>query len=130
MRGVQHWTNINRSWANTGGPVPPQGNPIGVAPEFYKIDTDSEGSDEIYGKELEITTPIQERRIQFTSLSPVTASTTIHKVIRSPQPPQTPIRSPARPSTFASTSTNIQPPMASTSRDPISSEPESVFDHR
>ncbi|MBW0514771.1 hypothetical protein O181_054486 [Austropuccinia psidii MF-1] len=80
----------------------PQGNPIGVAPEVPilvtrkdgrpgklkrnlvvqdEIDTDAEGSDE-----LEITTPIQKRRIKSTSLSQVQASTTIHEVIRCPQP--------------------------------------------
>ncbi|MBW0535035.1 hypothetical protein O181_074750 [Austropuccinia psidii MF-1] len=79
MRGVQQWTNTNCSCANTGGPIPPQGKPIGVAPEVPilvtrkdrqlgklkrnlvvqdEIDTDSEGSDEIDGEELEITTPI------------------------------------------------------------------------
>ncbi|MBW0541293.1 hypothetical protein O181_081008 [Austropuccinia psidii MF-1] len=56
------------------------------------------------------------------------ASTTTDEVIRPPQPPQPPIRSPTRPSTLASTSTNIQPPVASTSRDPMSSESESIFD--
>ncbi|MBW0478926.1 hypothetical protein O181_018641 [Austropuccinia psidii MF-1] len=50
-------------------------------------DTDAEGSDEIDVEELEITTPIQKRRIQSTSLSPVQFSTTTHEVIRSPQPP-------------------------------------------
>ncbi|MBW0565725.1 hypothetical protein O181_105440 [Austropuccinia psidii MF-1] len=149
MRGVQQWTNTNSSWANTGGPIPPQGNPIGVSPEVPilvtrkngrigklkrnlvvqdEINTDAEGSDEIDGEELEITTPIQKRRIQCPSLSPAPASTTIHEVIRSPQPPEPPIRSPTWPSTLVSTSTNIQPPMARTSRDPISPEPESVFD--
>ncbi|MBW0512495.1 hypothetical protein O181_052210 [Austropuccinia psidii MF-1] len=92
MRGVQQWTNTSSSWANTGGAIHPQGNPIGVAPEVpilvtrkdgrlrkLKInlvvqdenDTDAEGSDEIDGGELEITTAIQNRRIQSTSLSPV-----------------------------------------------------------
>ncbi|MBW0484403.1 hypothetical protein O181_024118 [Austropuccinia psidii MF-1] len=93
------------------------------------IDTDAEGSDEIDGEELEITTPIQKKRIKSTSLSPVQASTTINEVIRSPQPPQPPIRCPNRPSTLSSNSTNIQPPMASTSRDQISPQPESIFDH-
>ncbi|MBW0571177.1 hypothetical protein O181_110892 [Austropuccinia psidii MF-1] len=74
-----------------------------------------------------MTTPIKKRRIQSTSLSPVQASTTTNEVIRPPQPPQCPIRSPTRPSTLASTSTNMQPPMASTSRDPMSPEPESIF---
>ncbi|MBW0506291.1 hypothetical protein O181_046006 [Austropuccinia psidii MF-1] len=55
-----------------------------------------------------MTTPIQKRRIQSTSLSPVQASTTTNEVIRPPQPPQPPMRSPTRPSTLASTSTNIQ----------------------
>ncbi|MBW0579484.1 hypothetical protein O181_119199 [Austropuccinia psidii MF-1] len=75
-----------------------------------------------------LATPIK-RRIQSTSLSPVQASTTTNEVIRPPQPPQPPIRSPTRPSTLPSTSTNIQPPVASTSRDPMSPEPESIFDN-
>ncbi|MBW0525401.1 hypothetical protein O181_065116 [Austropuccinia psidii MF-1] len=143
MRGVQQWTN-------TGGPIHPQGNPIGVTPEVPILvtrndgrlgklkgnlvvqdenDTYYEGSDALDGEELEITTPIQERRIQSTSLSPVQVSTTIHEVIRSPQLPQAPIRCPTRPSTLSSTSTNIQPPVASTSRDPMSPEPESLLDN-
>ncbi|MBW0529528.1 hypothetical protein O181_069243 [Austropuccinia psidii MF-1] len=92
-------------------------------------DTDAEGSDEINGEELEMTTPIQKKRIQSTSLSTVQASTTTNEVIRPLQPPQPPIRSPTRPSTLSSTSTNIQPPVASTSRDPMSPEPESIFDN-
>ncbi|MBW0485283.1 hypothetical protein O181_024998 [Austropuccinia psidii MF-1] len=151
MRGFQQWNNTNSSWANTGGPIPPQGNPIGLAPEVPILDTrkdgrlgklkrnlvvqdeiktDAEGSDELEldGEELETTTPIQKRRIQSTSLSSVPANTTIHEVIRSPQPPQPPIRSPNKPSTVSSTSTNIQLPMDSTSRDPMSLEPESIFD--
>ncbi|MBW0516396.1 hypothetical protein O181_056111 [Austropuccinia psidii MF-1] len=141
MRGLQQWTNNSSSWANTAGPIHPQGHPIGVAPEVSILvtrkdgrlgklkrnlvvqdenDTDSEGSDEIDEEELEITTLMQKRRIQ--------ASTTTNEVIRPPQPPQPPIRSPTRPSTLASTSINIQPPVASTSRDPISPEPESIFD--
>ncbi|MBW0494137.1 hypothetical protein O181_033852 [Austropuccinia psidii MF-1] len=60
---------------------------------------------------------------------PVQASTIIHEVIRSPQPPQLPIRSPDSPSALASTSTNVQPPIDSTSRDPMSPEPESILDH-
>ncbi|MBW0591366.1 hypothetical protein O181_131081 [Austropuccinia psidii MF-1] len=56
-----------------------------VKDEIY---TDAEGSDEIDGEELEITTPIQKRRIKSTSISPFPASTTIHEVITSPQPPQ------------------------------------------
>ncbi|MBW0474976.1 hypothetical protein O181_014691 [Austropuccinia psidii MF-1] len=124
----QQLTNTNSSCSDIGGPIPSQGNPIGIAPEDPilvtrkdgrlgklkinlvvqdEIDTDAEGSDEIYGEELEITTHIQRKRIQSTSLSPVAASTTIHEVIRFPQPPQPPIRSPTRPSTLASTSTNI-----------------------
>ncbi|MBW0579197.1 hypothetical protein O181_118912 [Austropuccinia psidii MF-1] len=151
MRGVQQWTNTSSSWANTGGPIHPQGNPIGVAPEVPisvtrkdgrlgklkrnlvvqdENDIDAEGSDELDGEELEITTPIQKRRIQSTSLFPVQASTTTNEVIRPPQPPQLPIRSPIRPSTLASTSTNIQPPVTSTSTDPMSPEPESIFDNR
>ncbi|MBW0511274.1 hypothetical protein O181_050989, partial [Austropuccinia psidii MF-1] len=151
MTGVQQWNNTSSSWANTGGPFHPQRNPIGVAPEVPILvtrkdgrlgklkrnlvvqdenDTHAEGSDELDGEELELTTPIQKRRIQSTSLSPVQASTTTHEVIRPPQPPQPPIRSPTRPSTLASTSTNIQPPVASTSRDPMSPEPESIIDNR
>ncbi|MBW0488934.1 hypothetical protein O181_028649 [Austropuccinia psidii MF-1] len=128
MRGVQQWTNTCSFWANTGGPIHPQGNPIGVAPEVPILvtrkdgrlgklkrnlvvqdehDTDAEGSDELDGEELEFTTPIQKRRIQYNSLSPVQASTTIHEVIRSLQPPQPPIGSPTRPSTLSSTSNNI-----------------------
>ncbi|MBW0503506.1 hypothetical protein O181_043221 [Austropuccinia psidii MF-1] len=83
----------------------PQGNPIGVAPEVPilvtrkdgklgklkqnlvvqdEIDTDTEGSNEIDGEELEMTTQIQKRRIQSSSQSPVQASTTNNEVIRSP----------------------------------------------
>ncbi|MBW0473315.1 hypothetical protein O181_013030 [Austropuccinia psidii MF-1] len=126
-------------------------NPIGVAPEVpilvtrkdgrlgklkrYLVvqddnDSDAEGSDELDGEELEMNTPIQKRRIQFTSLSPVQASTTAHEVIRPPQPPQPPIRSPTRPSTLASTSTKIQPLVGSTSRDSMCPEHESIFDNR
>ncbi|MBW0517608.1 hypothetical protein O181_057323 [Austropuccinia psidii MF-1] len=92
MRGVQQWTNTSSSWANTGRPIHPQGNPIEVAPEVPILvtrkdgrlgrlkrnlvvqdenDTDTEGSDELDGQELEMTTPIQKRRIEYTSLSPV-----------------------------------------------------------
>ncbi|MBW0572492.1 hypothetical protein O181_112207, partial [Austropuccinia psidii MF-1] len=124
-------------------------NPIGVSPEVPILatrkdgrlgklkrslvvqdenDTDAEGSDEIDGEELEITTPLEKIRIQSTSLSLVQASTTTNEVIRPPQTPQPPMRSPARPSTLASTSTNIQPPVASTSREPMSPQPDSIFD--
>ncbi|MBW0533442.1 hypothetical protein O181_073157 [Austropuccinia psidii MF-1] len=72
MRGVQQWSNTQSSWANTGGPIYPQVNPIEVAPELD-------------GEELEMTIPIQKRRIWSTSPSPVQASTTIHEMIRSPQ---------------------------------------------
>ncbi|MBW0493418.1 hypothetical protein O181_033133 [Austropuccinia psidii MF-1] len=151
MRGFQQWNNTSSSWANIEGSIHPQGHPIRVAPEVPilvtrkdgklgrlkrnlvvqdEIDTDAEGSDEIDGEELEITTPIQKRRIQSTSKSPVQASTTNNEVIRSPQPPKLPIRSPTRPSTLASTSTTIQPPVSSTSRDPMSPEPESIFENR
>ncbi|MBW0580004.1 hypothetical protein O181_119719 [Austropuccinia psidii MF-1] len=105
MRGVQRWNNTSSSWANIGGSIHPQGNPIGVAPEVPilvtrkdgklgklrrslvvqdEIDTDAEGSDDIDGEELEITTPIQKRKLQSTSKSLVQASTTNDKVIRSP----------------------------------------------
>ncbi|MBW0560144.1 hypothetical protein O181_099859 [Austropuccinia psidii MF-1] len=81
-------------------------------------------------KNLKLLPPSKKRRIQSTSLSPVPDSTTINEVIRSNQPPQPPIRSPTKPSTLSFTSTNIQPPMARTSRDPISPEPVSIFDNR
>ncbi|MBW0569467.1 hypothetical protein O181_109182 [Austropuccinia psidii MF-1] len=146
---VQKWNNPSSSWEAIGGTIHPQGNPIGVAPEVpilvtrkygklgklkrnlvaqNEIDTDAEGSDGIDGEELELTTPIQKRRIQSLSPSPAQASTTNHEVIRSPKPPQLPNTSPTRPSTLAFTSTNIQPPVASTYRDPMSPEPESIFE--
>ncbi|MBW0487769.1 hypothetical protein O181_027484 [Austropuccinia psidii MF-1] len=124
MRGVQQWANTRSSWANTGGPIHHQGNPIGVAPEVPLLvtikdrrlgkskgklvvqdenDTDAEGSDELDWEEIEMTTPIQKGRIQCISLGPFQASTTTNEVIRPPQPPQPPIRSPTRPSTLAST---------------------------
>ncbi|MBW0548184.1 hypothetical protein O181_087899 [Austropuccinia psidii MF-1] len=95
----------------------------------YGVDTEAEGSDEIDGKELEVTTPIQRRRIHSTSPSPTQVSTTTNEVIRSSKPPQLPPRSSTRPSTLASNSTNFQPPMNSTSRDPMSTKLESVFYH-
>ncbi|MBW0509150.1 hypothetical protein O181_048865 [Austropuccinia psidii MF-1] len=125
MRVLQQLNNTNNSCPDAGAPIPCQGNPIGLAPEVPilvtrkdgrlaklkiglvvqdEIDTDAEGSDEIDGEELEITNHIQRKGIKFTSLSTVPASTTIHEVIRFPQPPQPPIRSPTRPSTLASTS--------------------------
>ncbi|MBW0506874.1 hypothetical protein O181_046589, partial [Austropuccinia psidii MF-1] len=124
--------------ANIGGSIHPRGNPIGVAPEFPilvtrkdgklgklkrnlvvedETDADAEGSDKINGEELEMTTPIQKRRIQSPSQSPVQSITTNHEVIRSPQPLKLPIISRSMPSTLSSTSTSIQPPVASTSRD-------------
>ncbi|MBW0550729.1 hypothetical protein O181_090444, partial [Austropuccinia psidii MF-1] len=134
MRGAQQWTNTRSSWTNTGGTIHPQGKYIGVAQKNLVVqdenDTDAEGSDELDGEELEMTTLIQKRRIQYTSLSPVQASTTTNEVIRPPQPPKPPIRSPTRPSTLSFTSTNIQPPVASTSRDLMSPGPESIFDNR
>ncbi|MBW0571857.1 hypothetical protein O181_111572 [Austropuccinia psidii MF-1] len=48
--------------------------------------------------------------------------------IRSPKALQLPIRSPTRPTTLAYTSPNIQPPVASTSKDPMSPEPKSIFE--
>ncbi|MBW0533533.1 hypothetical protein O181_073248 [Austropuccinia psidii MF-1] len=97
MRAVQQWNNTSSSWANIGGTIQYQGNHIGMAPEVPilvtrkdgkpgrlninlviqdEIDTDAEGSDEIDGEELEMTTPIQKRRIPSPSLSTVQASTT------------------------------------------------------
>ncbi|MBW0569797.1 hypothetical protein O181_109512 [Austropuccinia psidii MF-1] len=113
MRGVQQWNTTSSSWANTGGPIPAQGNPIGATPQvpilvnrkdgkFEKLKrnlvvrdqiyTYAKGSDEIDGEEPEITAPIKKRRIQSTSLSPVQASTSIHEVITSPKPPQLQIK--------------------------------------
>ncbi|MBW0538131.1 hypothetical protein O181_077846 [Austropuccinia psidii MF-1] len=54
---------------------------LGVKTDFY---TDAEGSDEIDEDELEVAAPIQRRRIQSTSLSPVQVNTTTNKAIRSP----------------------------------------------
>ncbi|MBW0503403.1 hypothetical protein O181_043118 [Austropuccinia psidii MF-1] len=48
--------------------------------------------------------------------------------MRSPQSPQPPARSPNRPSTTAFTSTNLNPPVASTSRAPFFPKPEAVFE--
>ncbi|MBW0481489.1 hypothetical protein O181_021204 [Austropuccinia psidii MF-1] len=105
LRGVQKWNNTNSSWANIGGCIHPQGNPIGVAPEVPilvtrkdgilftlkqslvvqdDVDTDAEGSYEIDAEGLEITTPIYRKRIESTSPSPVQANTTTHELIRSP----------------------------------------------
>ncbi|MBW0470952.1 hypothetical protein O181_010667 [Austropuccinia psidii MF-1] len=89
------------------------------------IGTFDESSDEIGGEELEVTTPIQRIRINSNSPSPAQVNTTANEVIRAPQPPP---RSPTRPSTLSSLSTDFQPPMTSTSGDPMSPEPESVFD--
>ncbi|MBW0507691.1 hypothetical protein O181_047406 [Austropuccinia psidii MF-1] len=50
--------------------------------------------------------------IESTSPSTVQANATINEVIRSPHPPQPPTRSPNRPYTLASTSTNIKPPVS------------------
>ncbi|MBW0542914.1 hypothetical protein O181_082629 [Austropuccinia psidii MF-1] len=148
IKGVQKWNNTTSSLAKIGGPIHPQGNPIGVAPEVpilvtrkdgrlgkfkeklvvqYDFDTDAEGNDEIDGKELEVTTPIQRRIIHSTSPSPTQFSTTTNEFIRSPKPPQLPPRSSTRPSTLASNSTNLQPPMTSTSIDLMSAKLESVF---
>ncbi|MBW0469273.1 hypothetical protein O181_008988 [Austropuccinia psidii MF-1] len=144
MRGVQQWNNTTISWANIGVPIHHQGNCIGVAPEVLilvtrkdgrliklkstlvvqsDVDDDSEGGDEIDGEELELSSPIHRGIIQSIKLSPVQAITTTAQVMRSPQPPQPPHRSQTRSSTLASTSTNLQPPMARASRDPMSSDP-------
>ncbi|MBW0495875.1 hypothetical protein O181_035590 [Austropuccinia psidii MF-1] len=119
MRGVQQWNNTSSSWANIGGSIHPKEIPLEWPQRFPfwspekmenlvvedEIDADAEGSDEIDGEELEMTTPIP-----FTIPSPSQSLT--------------------RPSTLASTSTSIQPPVASTSRDPMSPEPESTFETR
>ncbi|MBW0569048.1 hypothetical protein O181_108763 [Austropuccinia psidii MF-1] len=129
MRGVQRWNHTTSSWASTGGPIHPQGNPIGVAPEVpilvtrkdgrvvklkinfvvpKDLDSYAEGRDELDGEELEVTTPIQKRRIQSTPSPPVVACATNLEVQRSPQslPPSNP--SPTRPSPLPSTSTHNQ----------------------
>ncbi|MBW0552362.1 hypothetical protein O181_092077 [Austropuccinia psidii MF-1] len=145
MRGVQFWNHTKSSWASTGGPIHTQGNPIGVAPEApilvtrkdgrvvklkrsllvpEDLDADAEGSDELDGEELAVTTPIQKRRIQPTPSPPVLACATNLEVQRSPQPLPPSNPSPTRPSPLSSTSTH-----GSTSRDPMSPEPESIFDH-
>ncbi|MBW0534328.1 hypothetical protein O181_074043 [Austropuccinia psidii MF-1] len=113
MRGVQCWNYTTSPWASTGGPIHPQGNPIGVAPEVpilvtrkdgrvFKLkrnlvvpedlDADAEGSDELDGEELAVTTPIQKRRIRSTPSPPVLACATNLEVQRSPQslPPSNP----------------------------------------
>ncbi|MBW0552047.1 hypothetical protein O181_091762 [Austropuccinia psidii MF-1] len=124
MRGVQQWNNTSSSWANIGGAMHPQGNPIGVAPEVPILVTRKDGRLGKLGRNLVVQDAID------TDAEGIQASTTNHEVIRSPQPPQLPIGSPTRPSTLASTSNSIQPPVASTSRDPMSPEPESIFETR
>ncbi|MBW0564934.1 hypothetical protein O181_104649 [Austropuccinia psidii MF-1] len=123
MRGFQQWTNTSSSWANTGGTIHPQGNPIGVAPKVPILVTRENGR---LGK-LKRNLVVQDEN--DTDAEGIQASSTTNEVIRPPQPPQPPIRSPTRPSTLASTSTNIQLPVASTSRDAMSPEPESIFDN-
>ncbi|MBW0484548.1 hypothetical protein O181_024263 [Austropuccinia psidii MF-1] len=123
MRGFQQWTNTSSSWANTGGPIHPQGNPIGVAPEVPILVSRKDGR---LGK-LKINLVVQDEN--DTDADGIPVSTTIHEVIRSPQPPQPAIKSPTMPYTLSSTSANIQPPMASTSRDPMYPEHESIFEN-
>ncbi|MBW0552172.1 hypothetical protein O181_091887 [Austropuccinia psidii MF-1] len=129
MRGVQCWNHTTTSWASTGGSIHPQGNPIGVAPEVpilvsrkdgrvvklkrnfvvpEDLDSDSEGSDELDGEELALTTPIQKRRIQYTPSPPVLAFASNLEVQRCPQPLPPSNPSPNRPSPLASTSTHGQ----------------------
>ncbi|MBW0562422.1 hypothetical protein O181_102137 [Austropuccinia psidii MF-1] len=123
IRGVQQWTNTSSSWANTGGPIHPQGNHIGLAPEVPILVTRKDGR---LGR-LKRNLVVQDEN--DTDAEGIQASTTTNEVIRPPQPPQPPIRSSTRPSTLASTSTNIQPPVASTFRGPMSPEPESIFEN-
>ncbi|MBW0571253.1 hypothetical protein O181_110968 [Austropuccinia psidii MF-1] len=123
-RGVQQWTDTRSSWANTGGPIHPQGDPIGVVPEVPILVTRKDGRLE----KLKGNLVVQDEN--DTDAEGIKASTTTNEVIRPLQQPQPPIRPPTRPSILASTSTNIQPPVASTSRDPMSPEPESIFDNR
>ncbi|MBW0553210.1 hypothetical protein O181_092925 [Austropuccinia psidii MF-1] len=97
MRGVQQWNNTSSCWPTLEDPFTPKEIPLEWLQRFPfwspgkmenlvqdEIDTDAEGSDAIDGEELEITTPIQKRRIQFTSKFPVQAITTNNEVIRSP----------------------------------------------
>ncbi|MBW0580487.1 hypothetical protein O181_120202 [Austropuccinia psidii MF-1] len=128
-RGVQNWNHTTSSWASTGGSIHPQGNPIAVAPEVpilvtrkdgrvvewkrnlvvpEDLDADAEGSDELDGEELAVTTPIQKRRFQSTPSPPVLACATNIEVQRSPQPLPPSNPSPTRPSPLASTSTHGQ----------------------
>ncbi|MBW0574715.1 hypothetical protein O181_114430 [Austropuccinia psidii MF-1] len=129
MRCVQQWNNTTSSWINIGGPSHHQGNPIVVAPEVPillmskderlsklkrnivvqdDVDTDAKGSDEIDGEELEVTTPIQRRRLHSTSLSPVQVNTTTHEVMRSPNHLNLHLDLCTGPLTLASTTTNGQ----------------------
>ncbi|MBW0515963.1 hypothetical protein O181_055678 [Austropuccinia psidii MF-1] len=140
MRGVQQLNNTTGSWANIGGPIHTQGNSIEVAPGFPILVTRKDGrlgklkrnlvvqddidTYEIDGEELEVITPIQKTGIHSTFPSLAQVNTTINKVIRYPKPPQTSPTSPTRPSTLASKSTNLKPPIDRTSRDPMYPDPE------
>ncbi|MBW0582901.1 hypothetical protein O181_122616 [Austropuccinia psidii MF-1] len=122
MRVFQQWNDTRSSWANIGGSIHPQGNPIGVTPEVPILVTRKDGKLGKLKRNLVVQDEID------TDAEGTQASTTNHEVNRSPKPPQLPIRSPTRPSTLDSTSTHVQPPVASTSRDPMSPEPESIFE--
>ncbi|MBW0563980.1 hypothetical protein O181_103695 [Austropuccinia psidii MF-1] len=101
MRGVQQWYNISSSWANTGGPIPRQGNPIGVATEVPNLVTrkdgsigilkgalivisDAERNDQLDGEEIELICPTLKKRIYSTLTLPSQATTTATRAIRSP----------------------------------------------
>ncbi|MBW0588757.1 hypothetical protein O181_128472 [Austropuccinia psidii MF-1] len=120
MRVFKQWNDTRSSWANIGGSIHPQGNPIGVAPEAPILVTRKDGK---LGK-LKRNLVVQDE----IDTDAEGTSTTNHEVIRSPQRPQLPIRSPTRPSTLSSTSTSIQPPVASNYRDPMSPQPEAIFE--
>ncbi|MBW0493030.1 hypothetical protein O181_032745 [Austropuccinia psidii MF-1] len=122
MRGVQQWNNTSSSWANIEGSIHHQGNPIGMAPEVPILVTRKDGKLGKMKRNFVVPDEI------VPDAEGIQASTTNNEVIRSPQPPQLPIKSPTRPSTLAFTSTSRQPPVASTSRDPKSPEPESIFE--
>ncbi|MBW0563217.1 hypothetical protein O181_102932 [Austropuccinia psidii MF-1] len=101
MRGAQQWNNTRSSWANTGGPIPPQGNPIEVAPEVLNLVTRKDGAigilkgalivtsdakrnDQLDGEELELICPTLRKRIYYTLNLPSQVTTTATGAIRSP----------------------------------------------
>ncbi|MBW0591159.1 hypothetical protein O181_130874 [Austropuccinia psidii MF-1] len=104
MRAVQQWTNTSSSWVNTGGPIYPQGNPIGAAPEVPILVTRKDGR---LGK-LKRNLVVQNENDTDAKGPPN------HLNLQSDPQPGHP---------------HLPPPVTSTSRDPISPEPESIFDN-